>query len=259
MLLARPTPKAQPPPPLPPSIEDLSHQIGNQKKTPVLSMNSDSDSSDNESNISLLDEAKKHSPRKKKNNTSRPITPPKPSIPVPPPPQIKVVSTKSLTSKPAPPSKTQDVSPLHESHQELITKLNEYQNRLPKLFSNDEKTRWNHGENNLKEDQARALYRALKSRIASQRKTIVINAIYDKFSDLSEEGMVNLLSMGDMVGFSKFAKDNRAYLEDELNEIACEMSDAWLPGPKTRLALGFMNLMEEFKKKKSQGVDPNKK
>lgn len=236
MMSSNPTPKPSP------SIEELSHSISNRpNRRPSETSGEDSDSG-SDPDEAMLDKLKMKKKKVEKPMVNRPITPPKAA-------PVKIVNTKSLTMPPKPQKKTPDTLP--ETHQQVVNKLNEYQNRLPRLFKPDEKDSWNNGVNRLKEDQARSLLATIKTRVISERKTIVINAMYNKFCDLSEDGMVNLLAMGDMVGFSSFAKDSKVLFEDDLAEIACEMSDNWIPGAKTRLLVGIVSLLDDFKRKKA--------
>lgn len=221
----------------PQTIEELSHIISSNRKSGDYSSDSD---------IETEDLSK--TPKKLK-KVVRPITPPREPQPQP---QVKIVQSKSLNAKPTAQKKTQDSAPLEDSHLEVIKKINEYCLRLPKLFEKDELKAWNNGENNYREDAARALLRTLKTRIISRRKTMIANVMYDKMCDFSEKGMVDFLAMEDMVGFSAYAKESRVLFEDDISEIVCEMGDSWVPGPKIRLMMGVVSLVDEFQKRKRE-------
>jgi hypothetical protein len=229
--------------PEPATIEDLSHMISNNNARRG-GIDDDSDNSDVDD--SLLEEKKSNSKKK----VLRPVTPPR-TAPTPPP-QIRIVNSKSLSAPPKNQKKTQDATPLEETHEQVVRKINEYCLRLPKLFTKDELKSWNNGENQYKEDQARALLRTIKTRIIAHRKTVMVNMMFEKACDASEAGMVNFLNMGEMVGFGSYAKESKILFEDDLAEIACEMSDSWIPGAKIRLLMGLAELVDSFKRKKQE-------
>lgn len=160
------------------------------------------------------------------------------------------------TSKPTSKAKTekaqQPATTALESLETVRSKLNEYQKKMPFLMDEEDQQKWNFGRNNCSDSYARELLQKIRIQLRCMRKEMMVNTMFDSFCDLTEEGMVNLLQDRDMEGFSHFMKDNKATVQLELDELAIEMSDDYIPGAKIRLLMAMGTMIKQYKKINSE-------
>lgn len=160
------------------------------------------------------------------------------------------------TPEPKPPKPTKKTNAqakpdtLSETFTSIVSKLNGYQNKLPFLMKEKEQETWNYGDNNCSETYARDLLNKIRTRMKARRKDLIVNMMFDKMCDLSEQGMVQLLQQSNMLGFSSYIKENKPLFQEDLDEIAIEMPDDYVPGPKIRLGMAILSLVEKFKVEK---------
>lgn len=220
------------------SIIKDSHDICSSSSKNELRDNSSDDDSDIPS---LLEEKPKRKPSPAKKRAPSPAketrytTPPTPKIPPP----------KALNPKQ---KKTPDEDPKSlESHYDIIQKLNRYSERMPQLFSKDELKAWNSGENNFTEDRARTLIKSIRTRLNTSKKTKIVDKLFCGACDISESLLVNFTEDTEMYGFATFIKTNREVFSDDLDELAIEMGDSLIPGPKISILMNIYNMYHVFK------------
>lgn len=213
------------------SIIKESHNISTNSSKNQVSDNSDDDDSD----IPQLPEKPKKQPSPARKRAPSPARTATATRIIPPP--------KALNPKQ---KKTPDQD-IIESHYDVIQKLNRYSDKMPHLFVDNELKAWNSGENNLSEDRGRTLLKSVRTRLKSSKKTKIVDKMFCGACDISESLLVNFTEDTDMYGFATFVKDNREIFSDDLDELAIEMGDSLIPGPKISILMNIWNMYHVFK------------
>lgn len=233
------------------SLLEISKSISNKSSE----KDEDLDNFSSDEDLSLSEKNKKK-PLVMKSSTPKPKAAAAAALKLPPPEKAvaKATSytTKDKTTTSSKAKEKNSPATMEESLESLIGKLNQYQAKMSYLFTEKEQDTWNNGENSCSENYIRQLISKIRARLRARRKEIIVNHFFDKMCDISEAGMVNFMMQSEMVGFSDYVKDNKAVIQDDLDEIAIEMSDDYVPGPKIRLFMGLMTLADQFKKSKKE-------
>lgn len=92
------------------------------------------------------------------------------------------------------------------------------------------------------------MHERILRRLRSKCKQVVIDRMFIEGLKGGEFAMVNFLHWDYMIGFSKEAIRNREEFEPELTELAIELSEGWVPGPKVRLAMKIWGFVQEYQR-----------
>lgn len=220
------------------SIIKDSHNICSSSSKNQVSDNSDDDTDD----IPSLSKDEKPKRATKQPSPARKRAP-SPARTLPPTPRV-IPPTKALNPKQ---KKTPDVDDIKDSHYDVIQKLNRYSERMPNLFTDPEIKSWNSGENNLSEDRSRTLLKSIRTRLNTNKKAKIVDKMFCGACDISESLIVNFTDDPEMQGFGDFVKNNRGIFSDDLDELAIEMGDSLIPGPKISILMNIWHMYTMFK------------
>jgi len=90
--------------------------------------------------------------------------------------------------------------------------------------------------------------KALKGFLYRASKEIFVKRGLESLLNFGEMGLVDMLKLEHWRGVSDAIMSDEEALQPELEELAIELSDSYVPGPKLRLALKIANIAQEFLK-----------
>ena len=90
--------------------------------------------------------------------------------------------------------------------------------------------------------------KALKGFLHRASKEIFVQRGLEAIINFGETGLVEILKLEHWRGISDEILSDPDVLQPELEELAIELSDSYVPGPKIRLAVKIANIAQEFLK-----------
>jgi hypothetical protein len=97
-------------------------------------------------------------------------------------------------------------------------------------------------------ESLQALDKTLVGFIHRASKEIMVERMFEGFLNAGEMGMVQFLHWDHARGLSDELLRNKEAFQPELEEIAIELADSWVPNAKTRLFIKVLNAATEFLK-----------
>lgn len=167
----------------------------------------------------------------------------KPNIQLPPPPpapKISKASIKSIEKKEEKASETQET----REKTELFTKITEY-------FESESFAKFipSHIKAPRPSDSMEtllAIYESIKTSKNRAAKRLIVENLFDSILQGVELGAVGILHWNHFLGLAEDLKSNRDDFQPELEELAIEMSNSWVPDAKGRLALKVFRRMKKY-------------
>lgn len=97
-------------------------------------------------------------------------------------------------------------------------------------------------------ESLQAIDKTIKGFMHRASKEIFVQRALESFINFGETGLVEILKLEHWRGISDEILRDPDVLQPELEELAIELSDNYVPGPKIRLAVKIANIAQEFLK-----------
>lgn len=160
--------------------------------------------------------------------------------PPPPAPKISKASQKSIEKK------EEKINEAQETREktELFTKITEY-------FESESFAKFipSHLKAPRPSDSMEtllALYESIKTARNRSAKRVIVNNLFDSILQGVEIGAVGILHWHHWQGLADDLSANKDDFQPELEELAIEMSNSWVPDAKSRLALKVLQRMKKY-------------
>lgn len=98
-----------------------------------------------------------------------------------------------------------------------------------------------------------ALEEAIKGFVHIGSKELIVNNMLKLLCEGGEGMAVGMMKLDQFAGISNHLLDDTEYLQPELEEIAIELSDSWVPDAKTRCFLKLCAKGSEYVNRRTQG------
>lgn len=94
--------------------------------------------------------------------------------------------------------------------------------------------------------ELKSIHASIKGALMGEAKRAFVFNIFDRVAEGGEFFLLNVLHDSSKLGLGNFVKGNREMFQPELEEIAIELNDNYIPGPQARLALKLMSIVQNF-------------
>jgi hypothetical protein len=100
--------------------------------------------------------------------------------------------------------------------------------------------------------ELKGIYASIKGALLGEAKrSFVLNMFDNVVADGGEYFFLNFLQDSSKLGLSNYLKSNKELFQPELEELAIELSDNYIPGPQARIVLKLISFVQGYNKFKA--------
>lgn len=100
--------------------------------------------------------------------------------------------------------------------------------------------------------ELKGIYASIKGALLGEAKRAYVLTLFDNVvADGGEFFFLNFLKDSTKLGLSDHLKNNKELFQPELEELAIELSDSYIPGPQARILLKLVSFVQNYNKFKA--------